>query len=203
VGRDVATARAFFGPRAATWDGRFPEDAAKFGAAVRDFSPPKGGTVLDAGCGTGRGLAHLRGAVGPGGRVIGIDVTPEMLAVARPKAVESEALLALADVTAVPLRSGSVDAVFAAGLLPHLDDPGAALRELARVTRPGAGLALFHPVGRAPLAARHGHAPSDDAVLAPATLPRLLSAAGWDLEELDDGDGRYLALARRVTAVGG
>jgi SAM-dependent methyltransferase len=133
-----------------------------------------------------------------GGVVIAFDVTPEMLDVARAKAAAATAGLVMADAMAVPLRDCAVDAVFAAGLIPHLHDVIDGLRELARVVREGGLFAVFHAIGRAALAARHGSAPSDDDVLAPATLPRLLLASGWRLEMLDDSEGRYLAVATRA-----
>jgi len=49
-------------------------------AAVAEVGLHPGQTALDAGCGTGRALPHLRAAVGPAGRVLGLDLTPEMLA---------------------------------------------------------------------------------------------------------------------------
>ena len=66
--------------------------------------------------------------------------------------------MVIADARALPLADGSADAIFAAGLVNHLPDTEAGLRELARVTSPGGLLVLFHPSGRAALAARHGHA---------------------------------------------
>ena len=51
--------------------------------AVRRLDLPSGGTVLEVGCGTGSNLKHLLRQVGPGGHVIGIDVSPGMLARAR------------------------------------------------------------------------------------------------------------------------
>jgi SAM-dependent methyltransferase len=190
---DRAATRAFFGPRAATWDERFAEDGPAFADAVGALALEAGGVAVDLGCGTGRALPYLRAAVGATGRVLGVDVTTEMVAIAggRGPAV-------VGDATAVPVPDGSCDALFAAGLLNHLADPGAALREWARATRPGGRLALFHPIGRAALAARRGHDLSPDDVRDPAHLPTALAATGWDLLELDDGRDRYLAVARRA-----
>jgi len=194
---DLAGTRAFFGPRAAGWDERFPADGPAYALAVAELSPPNGGVVVDAGCGTGRAMEHLRGAVGPRGTVIGVDVTPEMLEAGRAQGRVDVGSLVLGDAGALPLRDGAADAVFAAGLLPHLARPEAGLAELARVCRPGGRLAVFHPVGRATLAARHGTVVSHEDVLSAARLPPLLAAGGWVLLSLDDGDDRYLALARR------
>ena len=199
MARDLSATRAFFGERAAGWDVRFPDDGPKYEHAVRELPLVAGSAVVDAGCGTGRALPYLRAAVGATGAVVAIDVTPEMLDVAGPKAAVATAPLVLADAMALPLRAASVDAVFAAGLVPHLVDARAGLRELARVVRAGGLLAVFHPVSRAALAARHGHAPSDDDVLSPATLPRLVHASGWRVDALDDGAERYLAVAVRLT----
>jgi ubiquinone/menaquinone biosynthesis C-methylase UbiE len=166
---------------------------------VAEVGLRSGQTALDAGCGTGRALPHLRAAVGPTGRVLGCDLTPEMLAAARGHGRHAHAALALADARRLPLRSGSVDGGFAAGLLPHLSDPGTGLAELARVTAPGGRLVLFHPSGRAAVAARHGRRLRDDDVLAPEPLRRRLQRTGWWLDRYEDGPDRFLAIAERVS----
>ena len=92
--------------------------------------PLAGRTVLDAGAGTGAAGAALCGA---GARTLAVDLSHAMLAwqaATRPPC-------AVADVRALPLRSGSVDDCVAAFVLNHLTDPGAGFAELARVTRPG------------------------------------------------------------------
>jgi len=53
--------------------------------AVARTGLAEGGRALEVGCGTGANLLRLRGLVGPGGRVHGLDLSPEMLAVARRK----------------------------------------------------------------------------------------------------------------------
>jgi SAM-dependent methyltransferase len=200
LGRDLHPdeTRAFFAPRAASWEQRFPDDDRTYAAAVADLGPRAGQTALDVGCGTGRALPHLRGAVGPAGNVLGVDLTPEMLATARRHGRHLHGWLVLADARRLPLPAGVVDAAFAAGLLPHLPDPGDGLTELARVTRPGGRLGLFHPSGRAALAARQGRRLRDDDTLAHANLHRLLERTGWRLDRYDDAPDRFLAVAERT-----
>ncbi|MGI8553503.1 MAG: class I SAM-dependent methyltransferase [Dehalococcoidia bacterium] len=189
--------RAFFASRAPGWESRYPDDTPQYERAVRELAPPFAGHALDLGCGSGRALPILRNAVGPRGRVIGIDATDEMLAEATRLGRHEHAALLLGGAADLPLAGASIDVIFAAGLLPHLPDPVAGLSELARVTRPGARLAIFHPIGRVALAARHGNVPSDDDAIAPQRLRGLLKQAGWTLESIDDAADRYLALAVR------
>jgi SAM-dependent methyltransferase len=200
LGRDphAGETRAFFAPRAAAWESRFPDDDRAYAAAVADLGPCPGQTVLDLGSGTGRALPHLRRAVGPDGIVLGMDLTPEMLAAARRHGRDAHAWLVLADARRLPLPTGGIDAAFAAGLLPHLPDPAGGLAELARVTRPGGRLGLFHPSGRAALAARHGRRLRDTDTLARPTLARLLERGGWLLDRYEDGPDRFLATAVRT-----
>jgi SAM-dependent methyltransferase len=193
----IAETRAFFGPRAATWDTRFGDDGPAYAAAVAEMGVPVGGTVLDVGCGTGRALPALRRAVGARGIVIGLDLTPEMLDQARALGRASCAAFLIADARHLPLPAASADAVFAAGLITHLPDTAAGLEELARVTRQGGTLALFHPSGRAALAARHGRTLAADEPLAESVLRQSLEAAGWRLGLYDDAVHRFLATATR------
>jgi SAM-dependent methyltransferase len=200
LGRDLHPdeTRAFFAPRAASWEQRFPADDRAYAAAVADLGLRAGQTALDVGCGTGRALPHLRGAVGPAGNVLGVDLTPEMLATARRHGRHLHGWLVLADARHLPLPAGGVDAAFAAGLLPHLPDPDDGLTELARVTCPGGRLGLFHPSGRAALAARQGRRLRDDDTLAHPNLHRLLERTGWRLDRYDDAPDRFLAVAERT-----
>ena len=68
--------REFFGPRAATWDTRFPDDEPAFQRAAEALQLPLGGRALDVGCGTARAVGVLRACVGETGAVVAIDATP-------------------------------------------------------------------------------------------------------------------------------
>ncbi|MFD7995023.1 class I SAM-dependent methyltransferase [Streptomyces mexicanus] len=185
----------FFTARAADWDSRFPDDGPAYAAAVAALGLRPGDRVLDAGCGTGRALPALRAAVGAAGVVVGVDLTPAMLQAAVRAGRDRDGRLLLADVAALPLGPESLDAVFAAGLIAHLPRPAENLRELRRVVRPGGTLALFHPVGRAALAARQGRQITPDDLRAEPNLRPLLAEAGWRMTSYVDEDARFLALA--------
>jgi hypothetical protein len=66
------------------------------------------------------------------------------------------------------------------------------------VTRVGGTLAVFHPIGRVALAARHGRTLTPGELLDPPVLRALLDASGWATGPIDDGADRYLAVARAV-----
>lgn len=194
---DHTHVQEFFAARASDWDSRFPDDGPAYAAAVAELRLCEGARVLDAGCGTGRALAPLRTAVGPSGVVLGVDLTPAMLEAATRAGRGLDGQLLLADAAALPLRPESLDAVFAAGLIAHLPHPGENLRELARVVRPGGTLALFHPIGRAALAARQGRRITPEDLRAEANLGPLLTGSGWHMTSYVDEDARFLALAVR------
>ncbi len=196
--RDLSATRQFFGPRAAGWDEKFSDDGPVYARAVAELGPLTGAAVLDAGCGRARAAVPLRAAVGPDGLVMGVDATREMLATAAAAGRGEVAALVVGDAGRLPLPDGAVQAVFAAGLIPHVPDPLSSLAELARVTRPGGRLAIFHPIGRVALAARHGHEPGPDDILDPANIVPALAASGWEVLGIDDSDDRYLTLALRT-----
>lgn len=107
--------------------------------AVRGLGLADGGSAADVCCGTGDFARPLRKAVGPGGRIVGLDFCLPMLELAKRKQIPME--LALADATALPLRSSSVDAATVGWGLRNVPDLAAALSEIYRVLSPGGKLA--------------------------------------------------------------
>lgn len=107
-----------------------------------------GATLLDAGCGPGVDTPGLAALTGPGGRVIGIDNNPEMLAEAERTASGTQYRGSIehrqGSVMDLPLDDESVDACRAERLLQVLppDAEGTVASELVRVTRPGGRIVL-------------------------------------------------------------
>ncbi|HEY7540923.1 MAG TPA: class I SAM-dependent methyltransferase [Methylomirabilota bacterium] len=89
--------------------------------------------AADLGCGTGRTGAWLRARGVP--RLDGVDLTPEMLAVARARKIYDD--LVLADVAATGLAGGGYDLVTSCLVEEHLRDLGPLYHEAARLLRPG------------------------------------------------------------------
>lgn len=103
--------------------------------------------VVDVGCGPGSITLGLARRVAPG-RVVGIDLHAERLATARDAALQAglgNAGFETGEAASLPLEDGTADLVFANGLIEHLADPAAALREFRRVLKPGGALALRSP----------------------------------------------------------
>jgi SAM-dependent methyltransferase len=110
---------------------------------VRRAELQPGHQVLDLGTGTGTAAARAALAVAPGGAVTAIDISPEMLAIARDRI----ASMGLSNITfqegraeEIPAPSGQFDAVLASLSLMYVIDRNAAAREIARVLRPGGRL---------------------------------------------------------------
>jgi ubiquinone/menaquinone biosynthesis C-methylase UbiE len=100
------------------------------------------GRALDAACGTGR---HARRLVDLGHEVIGIDLSPAMLALAADKVPEAD--FHEGDLTAIAAASDEFDLVVCGLALAHVPDLGAAVTELSRVLRSGGQLivSVLHP----------------------------------------------------------
>ncbi len=99
-----------------------------------------GAAALDVGCGTGALLAELDRRQ-PRARLAGIDPVPEMLAVARRRLPEA-CDLREGCAERLPWDVAAFDLVVSANALHYMDDPEAAIREMARVVRPGGHLIL-------------------------------------------------------------
>ncbi len=148
----------FSGEHAERYDRRSRSKARFYRRTARDVVAvtPADGHVLDVGTGPGRLLVEVARAR-PDVRVTGVDVEPDMVRLAeraaRDEGFASRVRAEVADVAALPLEAASVDVVVATLAAHHWPEVDAAVRELARVLRPGGVLLVvdFRSVVEGPL----------------------------------------------------
>jgi arsenite methyltransferase len=121
--------------------------------AVADLHP--GERVLDLGSGGGIDVLLSAARVGPTGRAFGLDMTDEMLTLARRNAIEAKATnveFLKGYIEAIPLPSESIDVVISNCVVNLAADKPAVFREIARVLRPGGRIGITDIVANDELA---------------------------------------------------
>jgi ubiquinone/menaquinone biosynthesis C-methylase UbiE len=113
------------------------------GATIKALELEHGEAALDIGCGTGEEVRHMAAAAG---RAVGVDASEVLVAEAeRRTGPEYEASFRVARAEQLPFPDASFDAVRAERTLQHVDDVGASVAEMWRVTRPGGRIVALEP----------------------------------------------------------
>lgn len=155
---DVASVRSFYGRYAPLYDlvATAPGVGRLRAAAAEALDVDRGDAVVEMGCGTGANFRHLRERVGPEGRVVGVDVTPAVLARARDRAAAWDNVAVLRGDATRPPVAGPVDGVLATFVVGMVPDPAATIGDWLSLLAPDGRVALLDaapsPVrGTAPL----------------------------------------------------
>lgn len=101
--------------------------------------------ALDVGCGFGADVAEMLGLMPPGATATGLDISETMIAEARRRTarLRPQVTFDLGSAMDLPYDDGSFGACRAETVLQHLAEPEQAIREMARVTRPGGRIAVL------------------------------------------------------------
>lgn len=155
------------------------------------LAPRPGEQALDIGCGPGLTTEALAGVVGTQGSVLGIDIAPPMLAIARQRCASlPQVAFERADVTQLPADDGRFDVALASQVYEYVEQIDAALAELARVIRPGGRAVLVDTDWESAVWASHDDARMRRVLEAwnehiphpqlPRTLRRRMEQAGFE-----------------------
>jgi len=200
---DKETERArFFDERAGHWEETCYPDPVRerLWPMVESFGLPAGGHVLDMGTGPGTLIPYLRRAIGPQGRITAFDAAPGMVAAAQEKCLDGRTTVVCASALCMPFEDASFDVVVCFAAFPHFTDKPLALREMARVAKPGARIIIAHLLGRAQLEAHHGSHPAvaDDHLPDDETLRQLFLQAGLPAPMLTSLENYYEARSAKA-----
>jgi len=180
-------------------------DRARIHSMLDEIGFPRGEAlaVLDCGCGTGRASALLAERVGEGGRVVGLDLTPEMIERAREIRPESSGVtleFVAGDCHDLPFADGTIDWVVVLESFPHFGDKSRAIGEFSRILKAGGCVSILDRRPSVETNLFHkgiGGVVTNDRMPDISTLRDLAQQAGLDVLVQRDDSAGYRFLARK------
>ena len=195
--------REYFDSVAGNWDGICRHDRGKISMILDLIGLAEGDRVLDVGTGTGILVPFLLERIGRTGAVHGVDISAEMLEVARSKQKVPNVRFIHGDILYLPLPKEGYDHVICYSVFPHLGEKRIVIGVLARCLKAGGRLTICHSSGREEI---NRHHQSSHPAVANDYLPRLdalkevLVGAGLESYVSVDSDNMYLVSVRKPAA---
>lgn len=197
----------FFNSIASRWDSLedLPALRKKLDTGIRHFGVLPDEHILDVGCGTGNLTAALLRHLSGSGRVTAVDISPEMISVARNKISDSRVEWIVRPVERLDRPAMPYDRIFCCSVWPHFHDGlNIAIRLHGLLSDEGA-FHLWHPMSREAVNSIHREAA--DAVRGHLLVPvaqtaGLLSKAGFHIMETQDDENGYLVTAGKEKNAG-
>jgi len=191
---------AYFDELAHKWDSWHEPDLTvkRLIPSLRAFDIREGERLLDVGCGTGNltmALVHLA----PTAVIHAIDISSNMITIAKAKIKDVHVTWHVADASLLPLSNGTVDRIFCYSVWPHFDDKAAVAQEFCRVLKPQGLLYVWHHGTRERI--NSIHAMSDisvrgDMLSSAQETALLLESFGFAVLKSQETDSEYCVIAK-------
>ena len=194
---------AFWDREAREWEEALQNDTEEKDNTVKViplFGLQEGEVVLDAGCGTGGLIPLLLKEVGRSGCVYGLDLSQEMLRIAREKHYDGNVSFLKGDIIEIPLPPESMDRIICFRTFAHIDDKIGALREFFRVLKPSGIVVICNLLGSKELNELHkeiGGAIANDTSPGVKEMEQFFLESNFTPVELLDADTLYIMKARK------
>ena len=191
----------FFDSKAFGWDQRnHPDDKLQIQKMVNGFSLKPKDLVLDIGTGNGVLLPYLSAKVKPGGRILALDISWRMIALAGRNNQERNLRFLNASAEALPIQDQKLDCITCFSVFAHVCDKIESLKEMARVLKKGGRLYIAHPFGKKKLAHHHltaGGAVKHDTLPTDSMMKKMMIRCGFKNIRIIDRADLYFASAQK------
>lgn len=177
------------------------DEQKKLGRLFSHIGALEGMTILEPGCGTGRLTEVLSNQVGGKGKVVAMDISPNMVETAKARLTNHQNVeihtSALED---FPFKMESFDLILCHQVFPHFEDKAKVLKILAGALKPGKRLIVIHFINFDQINDRHrkaGTAVEQDMMPSPEEMQRLFDEAGLTIEFLLNDELGYFLSAHK------
>ncbi len=182
--------------------GRFNTDEEEKASAFFELLNVKSGDlVLEAGCGAGRFTGKLSEAVSPGGWVLAVDISSEMISRAKRISAGGCITYKKGDVHRLPVAPEEMNIAVCYNSFGHFCAPLNVLLEFNRVLKRGGRLGIAYDQSRDELNLEHESVTRGIYYRLPSVpeMVLLLKTAGFKTENVKEGFDRYFVMARKVS----
>ena len=191
----------FFDGYALRWDSMERADICeRLDRVIAEVGVEPGMHILDVGTGTGVIIPNLLRAMSGSGSIDAIDISANMLTVARSKITDACVEFVLCDVTAYNRPDDSYDIVMCNAVYPHFENKQQTLLHINKMLRRGGKIVISHPTGRDAVNKVHRSSSAivaNDLVPSAAEMRLLLKNSGYrDINVIDEADF-YIAIATK------
>lgn len=193
----------YFDSVALSWDKGEEPDQEKINFIIEKLEVRPGHKILDVGCGTGLLVPYLWPKVGKEGNIVGIDLSPGMIKIAREKFLPDlhpNLEFRIADI--LNFQSPPYDRVISYNSFAHLSAKRKAIAHMANLLIRGGILIIAHSLGRETLNELHRSIPgpiSRDLLPPAKRVANYFTQANLLLEELHDDKDLYLLKGRKIS----
>ncbi|MFA6807756.1 MAG: methyltransferase domain-containing protein [Eubacteriales bacterium] len=194
------THRNYFNEQAPVWDEMMAhKPLERLNLIFKPLGIKKGSVILDVGTGTGVMLPLLQAIIGSSGKIVAFDIAEEMLKQAREKNGNERIEYVQGDISATLFDQHTFDEVICHACFPHFSDKQVAVKEIARILKPGGRVIITHLSSRNELNSMHlslGGVVGGDVLPDEESMKIMFNKAGFKDMKVIDQEDRYVITAR-------